>query len=69
MVEEGRETGLPALLGGGPHGSPSRSELEVLGGDAARPEPERLSVACEIEVVEIPFDSEVGDEVEPPAPS
>ena len=32
VVEEERDTGLPALPGGGPYGSPSRSELEVLGG-------------------------------------
>ena len=38
-------------------------------GDTAGPEPERLPVAYEIEVVEIPSDSEAGDEVEPSAPS
>ena len=68
-VEEERETGLPASLGGGPHGSPSRSELEVLGGDAARMESECLSMAHETGVVEIPSDGEAGDEVEPPVPS
>ena len=31
-VEEERETRLPTSPGGGPHGSPSRSEPEVLGG-------------------------------------
>ena len=39
------------------------------GGDAVGPEVERLSAAHEIEVAEIPSDGEVGDEVEPPAPS
>ena len=68
-VEEERETGLPALPGRGPHGSPSWLELEVSRGHAARLELERLPVAYEIEVVEIPSDSEVGDEVELPAPS
>ena len=68
-AEEERETGLPASPGGGPHGSPSRSKLEVPGGDAAEPEPERLPMPHEIEVVEIPSDGEVGDEVEPLAPS
>ena len=68
VAKEERETGLPTSSGGGPHGSPSRSELEVPGGDAARPELKRLPVAHEIEVVEIHSDSEAGDEVEPPAP-
>ena len=67
-AEEG-EAGLPASPGGGPHGSPSWLELEVPGGDAARPEAERLPAAHEIEVVEIPSDGEAGDEVELPAPS
>ena len=31
-------------------------------------EPEHLSMAYEVEVVEIPFDGEACDEVEPPAP-
>ena len=69
MAEEVREVGLLASPGGGPHGSPSRSELEVLGGDAIGPEPERLPMAREIMVVEIPSDGEAGDEVEPPTPS
>ena len=69
MAKEERDTGFPASPGGGPHGSPSRSELEVPRGDAAGPEPERLPVAYEIEVVEIPSDGEAGDEVEPPTSS
>ena len=69
MAKEERDTGFPASPGGGPHGSPSRSELEVPGGNAAGPKPKCLPVAHEIEVVEIPSDGEVGDEVEPPAPS
>ena len=38
-------------------------------GDSTRLEPEHLPVAHEIEVVEIPSNGEVGDEVEPPAVS
>ena len=34
-AEEERETRFPASSSGGLHGSPSRSELEVPGGDAA----------------------------------
>ena len=36
-VEERRETALPASPGEGTHGSPSWSELEVSGGNAAWP--------------------------------
>ena len=36
VAEEERETRLPASPGGGPHGSPSRLELEVPRGDAGR---------------------------------
>ena len=36
-AEERRETGLLASPGRGTHGSPSWSELEVSGGDVARP--------------------------------
>ena len=36
------------------------------GGDVARLEPECLSMTCEIEVVEIPFDGEADDKVEQP---
>ena len=67
-AEEERETRLLASPGGGPHGSPTQSKLKVLGGDVVRPEPERLPVASEIEVVEIPSNGEAGDEVEPLAP-
>ena len=65
-AEEEREAELPASPGEGPHGSPSRSELEVPEGDEAGTESERLPVACETEVVEIPSDDEADDEVEPP---
>ena len=68
-AKEERETRLPALPGGGPHGSPSRSELEVPGGDAAKTELDRLPVAYETKVVGIPSDDEVGDEVKLPTPS
>jgi hypothetical protein len=69
VVEEGRETGLSASPIGGPHGSPSRSKLEVLGGDAARSKAERPSMGYEIEIVEVSFDGESGDRVEPLTPS
>jgi len=45
MAEEMRETRLPASPGGGTHGSPSWSELEGSGGDAARTEVEHLPVS------------------------
>jgi len=45
MVEERRETGLPASPGGGTHGSPSWSELEGSGGDVARLEVEHLTAS------------------------
>ena len=64
-IEEERETRLPASPGGGLCGSPSQSALEVSGGGAAETETERLSVARETEVVEIPSDDEEGDRVEP----
>jgi len=66
-TEERRETGLPASLGGGTHGSPSWSELEGLGGDMARPEVEHLSVSRGVQAVEIPFFGEENAGVEPPA--
>jgi len=46
MEKEGRETRLFASLGGGPHGSPSRSELEVSRGDVARQEVEGPLAGC-----------------------
>ncbi|XP_066354809.1 uncharacterized protein [Miscanthus floridulus] len=67
MVEERRETGLPASLGEGTHESPSWSELSGLGGDMARLEVVQPPVGREVEVVEIPCPSEVGTRVEPPA--
>ena len=67
-AEEERETGLPALPGDGPHGSPSWSEPKVLRG-VVGPEPECLSVARETKVVEIPSLDEADDVVELPAPS
>ena len=66
MAEERRETRLPASPGGGTHGSPSWSELEVSGGDAARPEAEHPPVGRGVEVVEIPYSGEAGAGVEPP---
>jgi len=69
MTEEERETRLPASPGGGPHGSPSRSEPEVLGVDAARLKAKRLPVGHKIEVVEVSSDDEAGDGVEPSTPS
>ena len=66
-TEEKRETGLPASPGGGTHGSPSWSELEVLGGDVAKPEAEHLPAGHGVEVVEIPYSGEAGTRVAPPA--
>ena len=66
-VEERRETGLPASPGGGTHDSPSWSELEVSGGDAARQKVERPPMGRRVKVVEIPCPGEVGTRVEPPA--
>ena len=65
-VEEERETGLPASPGGGLRSSPSQSALEVSGGGASGTEPERLSVAHETEVVEIPSDDKADDVMELP---
>jgi len=67
MAEERRETGLPASLGGGTHGSPSWSELEGSGGDTARPEAEHPPVGRGVEIVEIPYSDEADARVEPPA--
>jgi len=66
-AKEGRETGLPALPDGGPHGSPSWSKLEVSRGDATRLEVKHLLVGHEIEIVEVSSDGKAGDRVEPPA--
>ena len=54
MVEERRETGLPASPDRGTHGSPSRLELEGSGRDGARPEVEHLLAGHGVEIVEIP---------------
>jgi len=66
-AKERREIGLPASPGGGTHGSPSWSELERSGGDAARPKGEHPLAGCRVEIVEIPCSSKVGTRVEPPA--
>jgi len=66
-TEERRETGLPASLGGGTHGSPSWSELEGSGGDAARLEVEHSPTGHGVEIVEIPCSGEAGTRVEPSA--
>ena len=65
-VEERRETRLPALPGGGTHGSPSWSELEGSRGDAARLEAKHPPVGHEVEIVEIPCSSEARTRVESP---
>ena len=65
MVEERRETGLPASLGRGTHGSPSWLELEGSRGDVARLEEEHLPMGHGVEIVEIPYSDEVGTRVEP----
>ena len=59
-VEERRETRLPASPGGGTHGSPSWSELEVSGGDMARPKAEHPPAGHGVEIGEIPYSSMVG---------
>ena len=69
VVEEERETRLPALPGEGSHGSPSLFELEVLGRDVVGTESKRLPMARETEVVEISSDDEAANEVELPVPS
>ncbi|XP_066379484.1 uncharacterized protein [Miscanthus floridulus] len=66
-VKEERATGLPSSSSEGLHGSPSRSELKVSRG-VVGPKPERLSVAHETEVVEIPSDDEADDVVKLPVP-
>ena len=66
-AEEEGETELPASPGGELHGSPSRSELKALEGDAAGVKLEDPSVPHQTEVVEIPFDNEADDVVELPA--
>jgi len=67
MVEERRETRLPASPGGGAHGFSSWSELEGSGGDAARLEVEHLPVSRGVQAVEIPFSGKDKTGVEPPA--
>ena len=64
-VEERRETRLPASPGGGTHGSPSWSVLELSRGDVARPEVEHPLVGRGVEIVEIPCSGEAGARVEP----
>ena len=54
MVEERRETSLPASPGGGMHGSPSWSELLGSRGDATRTEAEHPLVGHGVKEVEIP---------------
>jgi len=65
VVEERRETMLPTLPSGGTHGSPSWSELEGLGGDAARLEAKHPLVGHGVKIVEIPCSDEAGIRVEP----
>ena len=69
MVEEERETELPTSLGGGLHGSPSWSELEAPGENAAGTESECPAAVHATEVVDIPSDDEVNDMVELPVSS
>ena len=65
--EEMRETGLPALPGGGAHGLPAWSELEGSGGIMARPEVVHPSASHGVLAVDIPFSSEEDTGVKPPA--
>ena len=64
VVEEERETELPASPGGGLHGSPSWLEPKAPGGDEAGTESERPVVAHATEVVDIPSDDKANDMVE-----
>ena len=68
-AEEERETKLPALLGGGLHGSPSWSELKAPGENTARTESERPVAVHATEVVDIPSNDEADDMVELPMSS
>jgi len=65
--EERRETGLPALPGGGAHGSPAWSEIEGFRGAMAKPEVVHPPVGHGVLAVDIPFSSEEDTRVEPPA--
>ena len=65
-TEEERERELPASPGGGPHGSPARSELKAPGESVAGMESERSAAVHAREVVDIPSDDEADDAVEPP---
>ena len=62
---ERRETELPALLGGGAHGSPTWSELEGLGGTMARLEVVHPSVSHGVLIVDILFSNKEDTGVEP----
>jgi hypothetical protein len=66
VVEERRETKLPASPSGGTLGSPSWSLLEGSGGDEARLEVEHPPVSDGVQIVEIPCSSKAGTGVEPP---
>ena len=67
MVEERRETRLPASPDKETQGSPSWSELEVSVGDAARLEAEHPPTDHEVKVADIPCSSEAGAKVETPS--
>ena len=69
VVEEVRDTELPALLGGGLHGSPSWSEPKAPAENAVGTESERPAVVHATEVVDIPSDDEADDMVELPVSS
>ena len=69
MVEEERETELPALPGGGLQGSPSWLEPKAPGDSAAGTKSERLVAVHATEVVDIPSDDEPDDTTEPPVSS
>ena len=64
VVEEERETELPASPDGGLHGSPSWSKPKAPRGHVAGMESKCPAVAHTTEVVDIPFDDEAGDMVE-----
>ena len=64
MAEERRETGLPASLDGGAHGSPAWSEVEGSGGTVARPEVVHPLASHGVLAVDIPFSDEEDTRVE-----
>ena len=68
VVEEARDTELPALPGGGSRGSPLPSKPKAPGEDVAGPRLGRPAAAQANKVVEIPSDDEANVTAEPLVP-